>query len=770
MYRSEEPADLERTLGALAQEYNEACNEAPKEMEKLFTDYNTFKRYTTSKKDHAPQMRLVYSVRKPWPISINPSKEIPPMFNGTRLKDSILDLGESRKTRANIVVPDYWAKYGSLAEKDVVDALLYAEDLKVKRFFSTEWGEIRYGRMLPYRKPVQACPTIEDVNSTSIPHTLMQVFCPQYTTLDSRRKAHMGAVDKLKRVMEPICKVQTQESAVHIARSLIDGGKKWLPTVVDHTPRTAELAHFLCSKYHYVHTNTHDLSDTRSIDNLCGELVKRSLKCRSPRETLIANLDKITIQGRPMKEVLADHEGELPYLGICRVAIGLSTHHTMKIRSTKFSILSSDNPRFEVKKIFSLSPEVRVTIPYRRFKGKAKVFFQNDQIQGYFSCTDRKIEEIKVSAPDNSPLLETILDICYYGAFIEPGFEQTFGFYPAGKKEFVDNFFMHHSKDHRAFLLHMGLDKDLSLPLSPELNWKEPALSKVCRVSEMDTTVQPYTSSAREFVLGETLNVYTQHEKGLELLICPTEIRTTKGPLPPGTNLSESEFIDIYQDPFSRAKSLIKSTILHPERCREFVGNMLEEYQDPAETTVQSLVPINTWGRSAKRKLQEEITNDPEWHSCPRKRAKLTYLAVVAGSLQDKDKRQTNVPRSFMLRGSQIEYDMKSTRGLVVDTSNRIIVGGETILRDGQGGPEGYIQTGVFEEQPKCYLVDSPDHGLAMDLSRFCVQSQGRFFQYEKKISVWEETDNIKATIDAQRDLKRRRDIEEMVSKRRKAE
>ncbi|AHB34054.1 polymerase basic subunit 2 [Upolu virus] len=757
-----EPQEQLKFLNHLITKFKGCLAEAKDTLQKKFTEYEVFKRYTTSKKDHAPQMRLCYSIRKPLPIIMKPTKKIPEVYNGTVLKELKYDLGESSKIRCSVLVPDYWSKYGETTTLEIADAITYTERLKVERFFSAEWGEIRFGKMLPYRKPVQANPTIVDMSSSNVSHTLIQVFCPQYATLDSKRKANQEAVEKLKVVMSPITGYRTQEAAIHIARSLIQSEKKWLPTVVDHTPHTAEMAHFLCSRYHYLATSNREPNTTKSMDSLCGELVRRSLKTRAPKETLQANLSKVKIQGRPLSEVLKDHEGEYPYLGICRVALGLTTHYSILIRNTKFVIMSSDLPRKETKKIFELSPEVKTIIPYSHFQGFARVYFQAGAVHGYFTSTDRALHEIHLTAPDNAPLMDIILDICYYGAYIEPGFEYTFGYFPSNKRDFFDNFFLHHSKDHRAFLKVMGIEETKpGLYLSPELNWKEESRGKVSRVYELSTIVQPYNQEEKKFVIGETLSVYVEHERGLELLINPSEIKhSQRHPLPIGLDLSQSEFIDIYMDPYSRAKNLFKSITLNKERCKEFVGNMLEEHQDPAEGVVQDLVPVNTWARSAKRKIHETIDEDEQWYECPKKRIKMGYFALIAGSLQHRSKKPSVVPKEFVLNNTQVVLDSRCSKGLIVDTGNRVIIGGETILRNEVKHLGGYIQTGVFDHQPQCYLVDDIESGQQMELSRFCIQSQGRFFQYEKKISVWEETDNIKATLEGQKSQKRRMEAE----------
>ncbi|AED98375.1 PB2 [Jos virus] len=770
-----DPTEQWKYLSHLVKSFRNCSAEAREVLARKFTEYEVFKRYTTSKKDHAPQMRLAYAVRKQMAITMKPSKKIPPVYAGVALKEDRYEIGESSRVRCNLVVPDYWMKYGEKTSREVSEALLYVEKAKVERFFSTSWSEIRFGRMLPYRKPVQSHPTIAEVAPGAISHTLLQLFCPQYATLDSKRRANMDAVSKLKPIMAPICGYRTLESAAHLARLLIESDKKWLPTIVDHTPQTAELSHFLCSRYHYMAASTKEPNSTKSLDSLCGELVRRSLKTKTPKLTLISNLEKIKIQGRTMDKVIQDHEGEFPYLGICRVALGLSTHYSITIRNTKFVIMESENPRMEVRKVFELSPEVKTVIPYSCFRGFARVYFQAGPIHGYYTSNDRTLVEIFAVAPDQQPMIDVILDICYYGAYIEPGFEQTFGYYPSNKRDFFDQFFMHHSKDHRSFLKVMGIESSkASLPLSPELNWKEESKGKVSRVFELKTIVQPYAQEHRKYTLGETLCVYVEHNKGLELLINPSEIRAThRHPLPVGLDLSQSEFIDIYLDPFSRAKTLFKSIALNKERCKEFVSNMLEEHQDPAENVVQDLVPPNTWSRSAKRKLHDYIDDDQQWFECPRKRLKLGYLALIAGSLQQRDKKQCAVPKEFTISNTQVTLDMKCAKGLVVDSGNRIIIGGETVLRNEVSQLEGYIQTGVFDAQPKCYLVAYLEQGASMDLSRFCIQSQGRYFQYEKKVSVWEETDNIKATLETQRLLRKRREAEEAIeemTKRRKIE
>lgn len=760
-----EPPEQKRYLDHLIHKFKGCMADAEDVLKKKFTEYEVFKRYTTSKKDHAPQMRLCYSVRKPLPITMKPSKLVPECFNNTVLKERRYDLGESSRVRCSISVPDYWSKYGEPTTPGIADALTYIERQKVDRFFSAEWGEVRFGKMLPYRKPVQSRPTIAEVSNGSVPHTLLQVFCPDYATLDSKRRSNPEAVEKLKEIMAPIANHKTQEAAVHIARTLIQSDKKWLPTVVDHTPQTAEMAHFLCSKYHYLSTTTKEPNSTKALDALCGEVVRRALKTKAPKETLYSNLEKIKIQGRPMSEVVKDHEGEYPYLGICRVVLGLGTHYSIMIRNTKFVIMASDMPRKETRKTFALSPDVKVIIPYYHFEGKARVYFQASAAHGYFTCTGRVLEEIHMTAPEQTPLLDPILDICYYGAFIEPGFEASFGYYPSNKRDFFDNFFLHHSKDHRAFLKLMGIEKKKpELPLSPELNWKEDAQGCVSKVYELSTIVQPYHQEEKKFVVGETLNVYIEHDKGLELLINPSEIRhSVKHPLPVGLDLSQSEFIDIYLDPYSRAKNLLKSIALNKERCKEFVSNMLEEYQDPAANLVHDLVPPNTWAKSAKRKLFEVLDTDEQWFEEPKKRLKMGYYAMIAGSLQIKDKKQAAVPKDFVIHNTQVMLDSRFTKGLVVDTGNRVIIGGETVIRNEVEELSGYVQTGVFDQQPQCYAVESLQKGLGLDLSRFCIQSQGRWFQYEKKISTWEETDNIKATLEAQATLKRRMEVDQEI-------
>nr|UYX69295.1 PB2 [Tiliqua thogotovirus] len=770
-----EPKEQERLLKHLIDGYKTCKEEASEVLEKQFVSYDTFKRYTTSKKDHAPQMRLCYSVRQMYPITMRRSKSIPAILNGIPLKDKRYDLGESDRIRCSISVPDYWMAEGTETTQEIAEAMLYCEMQKVDRFLSTEFGPLQFGKMLPYRKPVQVNPTIVEISQTTITPTLMEVFCPQYCLPETKRKANPEAVNKLNRILAPLGKHKTTEAAVNMARNLIHANKKWLPTIIEHSPKTAELSHFLCSRYHHQLVHNQDVKPGASLDMLCFELVKRCLKSRSPKQALINNIKYITIGGRSMETVLEENNGEYQSLGICRVALGFDTHVSTTVRQTKFCIMKSESPRIETMAVFHLGPEVQTKIPFRHFKGEAQVHFTHgNSTHGYFVCNGRNLEKIEVSTTDGFNLLPLLLDIGKYGAFFEPGFEKPFDFFPTNEREFNETYFLHHSKDHISVLRHLGLSANQELPLSPELIWKEPSKGKVAKVFELKHTVQPYSDTSEGFYISETLSVYSVTSQGMELLINPNKINRPKTtPLPVGTDLSRCEFPDIVSDPFTRAKTLFKSMVLSKNRCKEFATNMEDEYQDTGENVVASIVPPNSWKSSAKRKLRAIIESDEDWASCPRKRAKVCYFATIVGSNQLRDAKPRPVPNEFVLQGTQTTVDSSLRKGLVVDTGNRILIGGETVLREDVGGAPGYIQTGVFEKQPNCYLVKSAEEGARMNLKRYCLQSQGRYFQYEEKMSIWDESDNIQSTLERQRNLSKRREIEEQVAipyKRQKTE
>nr|QOQ34673.1 PB2 protein [Thogotovirus dhoriense] len=738
--------DLLKGIKAQIKKYRELSSSDLFHTKRIW-EYNTFKRYTTSKKDHAPHTRLVYNVRKQYPIQIMPT--LPESYQGYRLCKKQVDVGESKRILGTIHCPDYWMFFGEQTTKEIAEALIGPEMEKVQRFFQASWGDMQYGHLLPYRKPVSIVPVIQEVTPSSIGPTLEQVFCPQFSTLDAAGRANKEAVEKITKKIRPLLELKSTPTLVHIARTMITQRKKWVPVTIDTNPITAELSHFLYSCYHYMPVSKVQVIEANAIERLCAEMVTWATKTWDPKKKLLELMDKITIKGSTITSILESLDSDKQFTCICKAAANIPIHLVNQVRETKFVIMNRDAERISVeatKRFGTLSYKHS----YQRFLGLYKVFFTWRHVKGMIIGRDQEIEKILIFAEQGDYLLPLILDILYYTAGMEPGFEETYDQY-VEKKDLFKHFFDYHSKN--PIYIYRTLKVAPVGILANSFHWAIESEGYIKKVQKMESSVQPYSAYAAVHKINEKLEVYRVSQHSMQKLIDPAELTIPKTPLPLGLDATATELVDVITNPLVKSKTMWTKLITDPARCKAFVYNALSETPDPFLKTIQQTLPART-RKANKRRLEELVENDPEWVKSPEKRYKAAFDAsiLVAGKSR---KRPTEGPPINKVPltnlGESLDYNMAG--GLIISTGTKIRVMSQVVIDTSTTPLEGFVYTGVYTEKPNGMEVTTLEEARKKKLKRVCLMQHNRYYVLEEKESLWSAAENIRTTIEHQQSL-----------------
>nr|WGJ63871.1 PB2 [Bourbon virus] len=741
-------------IKALIKKYKELSNE-PLFQEKRIWEYDTFKRYTTSKKDHAPHTRLVYNVRRSYPLQVLPT--LPEVYKGHRLCKREVDIGESKRILGTIYCPDYWMSQGEPTSKEIAESLIGPEMDKVDRFFQASWGDLQYGHLLPYRKPVSIVPVIQEVTPGSIAPTLEQVFCPQFSTIDAAGRSNREAVEKITKKIRPLLSLKSTPALIHLARGLITQRKKWVPVTIDTNPSTAELSHFLYSSYHHLPVSKVHTIETASIERLCGEIVQWALKTWEPKKKLLELLEKITVRGTSLSSILESLDSDKQYTSICKVALGIPIHLVNQIRETRFVIMNREAERINVECMKKFG-NIQYLHKYQRFEGPYKVFFHWRHVKGIVIGSDMKISKILLHAEQGDFLLPLVLDILYYTASLEPGFEKSYDQF-VEKKNLFSHFFAHHTSNPLEVYRVLGVGP--TGVLANSFHWKIVSEGFLNKIGEMETSVQPYSAYAATHQLSDQLEVFRISKHSKHKLIDPNELLVPKTPLPLGLDATSTELVDVITNPLVKAKTMWTKLITDPMRCKTFVSNAITGNPDPFMKTVQQIMPPRSRVAN-KRRLEELVEDDPNWTRSPEKRFKAAFDAAVLLAGKPKKRPAEGPPLNKVAMsclGETLDYSMSG--GLVVSTGHKIRVMSQIVVDNSITPVEGFVYTGVYTEKPKDMEVTTLEDAMRMRLKRICLMQHNRYYVLEEKTSLWSAIENIRTTIDHQQSMIKASQVDE---------
>jgi hypothetical protein len=184
------------------------------------SQYDIYRRYTSSAKDHSPQLRASRNIRKPLPIVGSNNCLMPNKYKEYPIKGD-RELGEKNLIRYSAVAPDLWSLIGEEAKKETTDAILMQERERTERYFNLENGEIQFMKISPIRKYMKIKPTLGNVSGSEINDTLLCAIFPNLAAPNNTDNSNQDAVKLLMDVIGPMSEFKTMEGLIHLARSQI---------------------------------------------------------------------------------------------------------------------------------------------------------------------------------------------------------------------------------------------------------------------------------------------------------------------------------------------------------------------------------------------------------------------------------------------------------------------------------------------------------------------------------------------------------------------
>nr|UBB38849.1 PB2 [Orthomyxoviridae sp.] len=708
--------------------------------EKLINEFDVFKRYTSSKKDHGPQSRLVYNMRRAWPITIVNSSKMPNKLGKWPLKEGKQDIDDRTKTRATIHAVDYWATFGEECADEVSRAMISMQLNMVKEFFSLELDDLEFSHNFIIRKPVVVSAPIEDVKMSNVNNTLMGLFAPE--VLGSRRTEQIDrrVIDKLKLNLGPVIEFRSTPSVVHLARSWITPKVKWLPTSIYTDSSTSEIIHVINSRYHRVNVSTLATSDDNAMERLCGDLVIKAKEASNPKERILEYLSSTTLHGISLSIILIDYNNEKPYTNICRACCGYSIATATIIRETRFTIIDSEGPRVSSRTLWKFGMHSDLS-EYTHFKGKAKVFFERMGTNGFFEVENKTVKVVYIQAKPGDSVKNLLYDILYYCASIEPGFDKPFNLYTRPSDR-IKNFFIEHEQLPLAFYKEYGISKQGVV--SNDLHFKVDSRGYLEKVKEIDQPIQPYDQTKHDTFCDAFLNVIKKSPLQDEVVINSDNIKRNDWPLPLGLKVTHPELNGIIVNPLKKFQLIAEMFLNRGEMLERSVLSTVNETADPSNKAISNILEPGSGQRAAKRKLEAVLNNDERWNENPVKRYKAFYYNLVANSPETKGPSTSfsGIPPFVKLRGISDTIQQSRKRGLVTGDDKHIVVLNKKIRLDNEY-TAGYAQVGVYSTPQKLITVETIEEATNKGLNKFQILSKSRYFVFEKKEYSWSESDNI---------------------------
>ncbi|KAG8170605.1 hypothetical protein JTE90_028676 [Oedothorax gibbosus] len=492
------------TLRAMISKYKEI--KVPVEQANLYmSQYETFKRYTTSKRDHGPQMRLNSNVRKRWPIIISKTNRVPFKFNGIQLKTKEDEIGEAKCVRASIFVPDYLSKYGNGTELEIAKALIKPELDKVDRFLNIMHTDVQYNEFHPYRKRTKIEPTIEDVSPSSVNATIAMAFLPNFITPEYFRASNALAVRELKNQLHPLLKLKTTSDIIHQARKLIATKTKWVPSIVDINPRLAEILHYVCGPYHLLSVGNLGELNQMSYERLFQDIAKVCLNSGDPLSSFRSSLDSIHIFETPLREQVFHVPGARPFTLIAKALVGAPIDVESRVRETRFVVVDSVGNMKQSALLCGMG-QAQYVHQFKWWEGKETVFFENEFIKGYVNKENRSIISVELNTlPTMTNMRPVLLDLMFYCRAAETGFDKDFPVYIIEERR-KRYFFEYHEKHPQDMFKVFGVSTKGIVSL--DCYYGEPSNGYLEKVNVCASTVQPYSIKSWDYRVGKDLTVF----------------------------------------------------------------------------------------------------------------------------------------------------------------------------------------------------------------------------------------------------------------------
>lgn len=685
------------------------------------SQYDIYRRYTTTARDHAPQLRASRNIRKHYPIVGTVTSDIPSKRDGMELRKD-KEIGEGKIYRYTAIAPDYYSIHGKPCSKEALNAILGFEIERADRFFSLDLAKIEYIKISPTRDMVQIRPTLGNVDSSQVNDTLIATLFPRFSTSKTLENCNTLAVKKLQELLQPMMDYKGIENIIHIARNQIAPERRWYPLLQTVSPYITEVLHAIASPYFVVQTMWTEDSNVASFERLCQELVSFSLNYPDPKTKLQSLLSEITVNGQSLSLALQNLGGTRPFANICRVALSIPINQDFIIRQTSFTVISSNaspvNERLQVSLFY-------LDYHWKWYQGEEIIYFKSGGSRGILYKKDRSITSVQLTTVEKD-IYPLMLDICVYCKTLKTGYDKILPI-ESSNKNHVRKIIEYHESDR----------EEVWMSYRPQPDYENKGfvgargeIPSTCGYSA--TAIAPLVVNAQPFhkmmVSGShrlTRELKVEEVVSKAIVIDPetVPIQRYSIPFPAGVDLTHSNAYTMIRDPVSAFKAATRDLMLDKSKLKK----LIDEPDDAAPELVAALTNhlaskphVKAWYRDRLREMSGCPLDKPS------DRFKVISCLIGYHSRLRYD-RDTNT--LIMKGGEAITYSFKS--GVFTENNDSVRIYNEEIPN--KKVYKNYKKITISSKAPELPTFAGLDEGCSSGLNQFYLFVNGMYETYQRR-------------------------------------
>nr|QOE76795.1 polymerase basic 2 [Ornate chorus frog influenza-like virus] len=356
------------------------------------SSYTTFKKWTTSRKEKNPSLRMRWAMGSKFPIMANEKilKEsgIPEEDEKISLWSKSEDVSKIGMVLASPAAITYWNFAGQEADNSEVIRDVYKSKFdKLERWRETDWGPMTFEMVGRQRRAVDTQPVELKLNQKEIKELIMWTLFPDeanlasaflqenYSLVENEREKYKG-------------KAINKDVAAFMISKQFSSERRFLPTFGPIRPERMEILHALGGDYWKIDAktvgNTNEEQKKKDIRAVARKLCLRaSIDLFGPREKLNDYIKSVTMKvgsiSRPFEEVIVNTDDISPEVTICKACLGVAMGKSMSFGSMALRKIEGEAKIGKGQVFVNLKP-----LTFNKWMGPEVFYCELSKVSGMF--------------------------------------------------------------------------------------------------------------------------------------------------------------------------------------------------------------------------------------------------------------------------------------------------------------------------------------------------------------------------------------------------
>nr|WDG39696.1 polymerase PB2 [Influenza D virus] len=393
------------------------------------SSYTTFKKWTTSRKEKNPSLRMRWAMGSKFPIMANreilEEAGIPEQWEGIDLwskKDDVSKLGMVLASPAAIT---YWNFCGpGVDNSSVIRDVYKAKFMKKERWRETLWGPMNFELVGKQRRMVETQPVEIKLNQKEIKELTMWVLFEDEANLASKFiQENFSLVLSLRELYKG--KAVNKDVAAFMIAHQFSPEKRFLPTFGPIRPERMELLHCLGGDFWKIEAVTagslNEEQKKRDVRAVARKICLRaSVDLFTPAEKIRDYISSVTMRfgtvERTFEDVIRNSDDISAEVTLCKAALGCELGKSMNFGNLNLRKVSGEAETIEKTVYWGLKP-----IKYKCWRGEETFYCELRKV----TCMFRRSEGLDWanigpgSPEERRELLAMVMIFCRDGRFFE---------------------------------------------------------------------------------------------------------------------------------------------------------------------------------------------------------------------------------------------------------------------------------------------------------------------------------------------------------------